>query len=63
MIQEISLYFFILSLLFFSRILFQFTIKLFQENPTPLELSKNENILIYFSLSYIITFILILSGV
>jgi hypothetical protein len=40
------------------RLIAEFTIKLFQDNPEPLVLSKIEQVLIYLAASYIITFIL-----
>jgi hypothetical protein len=63
MMREINLFLFILSSLYFIKFLFEFIVKFFQENPTPLELSNVEKILVYLSVSYLITFILILSGV
>ena len=40
------------------RLITEFTIKLFQDNPEPLVLTKTEQVLVYLAVSYIITFIL-----
>jgi hypothetical protein len=60
MIEEIKLYLFILSIIFLSKFIFEAIIKLFLlETPNPMKISKvNENV-IYFALSYIITYIII----
>ena len=55
---QIKVFLFVISILFSMRLIAEFTIKLFQDNPEPLVLSKIEQVLIYFAASYIITFIL-----
>lgn len=59
MMGEIKLYLFVLSLVYVLRFVIEFTIKFFQENPTPLQLTKLEQTIIYFTISYIITFFII----
>ena len=56
---QVKVFLFVISILFSFRLIAEFTIKLFQDNPEPLVLSKTEQVLIYLSASYIITFILI----
>ena len=55
---QIKVFLFVISILFSMRLIAEFTIKLFQDNPEPLVLSKIEQVLIYLAVSYIITFIL-----
>ncbi len=55
---QIKVFLFVISLLFSVRLIAEFTIKLFQDNPEPLVLSKTEQVLVYLAVSYIITFIL-----
>ena len=55
---QIKVFLFVISILFSMRLFAEFTIKLFQDNPEPLVLSKIEQVLIYLAASYIITFIL-----
>jgi len=55
---QIKVFLFVISILFSIRLIAEFTIKLFQDNPEPLVLSKTEQVLIYLAASYIITFIL-----
>jgi hypothetical protein len=59
MINEIKLFLVVLSLIFTLRFVFQFVIKLFQENPEPLIINKNEKVLLHLAIAYIITYILI----
>ncbi len=59
MIQEIKLFLFVLSILYSIRIIVEFILKLTQENPEPMKLSKVEQAIQVFALSYIITYILI----
>lgn len=59
MVQEIKIYLMVLSVIFMLKIAFGFFIRLFQENPEPLTLTKNEIVLTYLTISYIITFIII----
>jgi hypothetical protein len=59
MINELKLFLLILSLIFSLRFVFEFVVKFFQEEPEPLVITKNEKTLLYFTIAYIITFILI----
>jgi hypothetical protein len=59
MIQEIKLFLFVLSIIYSIRIIVEFVLKLTQENPEPMKLSKVEQAIQVFALSYIITCILI----
>jgi Na+-driven multidrug efflux pump len=55
---QVKIFLFVISILFSIRLIAEFTIKLFQDNPEPLVLSKIQQVLIYLAASYIITFIL-----
>ena len=57
--QEIKLFLFVLSIVYSIRIIVEFVLKLTQENPEPMKLSKVEQAIQVFALSYIITYILI----
>lgn len=57
--QEIKLFLFVLSIVYSLRIIVEFSMKLTQENPEPMKLTKLEQTLQIISLSYIITYILI----
>jgi hypothetical protein len=59
MMQEIKLFLFVLSITYSIRIIVEFVLKLTQENPEPMKLSKVEQAIQVFALSYIITYILI----
>jgi len=56
MINAILFYAFILSIVYTLRFIGEFLFKMFQEEPTPMELSKVNEIILYFSVSYIIAF-------
>lgn len=59
MIQEIKTFLFILSIVFTLRFIIEFLIKLFYEtNPSILVVSKVNQALLYFSISYIITYLI-----
>jgi hypothetical protein len=58
MMQQIKLFFFVLSIIYLSKFIVEFTIKLFQENPEPMSLTKIEQTIQLAALSYIITYIL-----
>lgn len=49
----------ILSIIYMVRYLGEFIVKLLQDNPEPLEISKTETVFLYVAISYIITYILI----
>ncbi len=59
MMQQIKLFFFVLSILYLTKFLLEFIVKLFQENPEPMKLSNVEQIILLVASSYIITYILI----
>jgi hypothetical protein len=57
--EEIELFVFILSTLFTGTFAFNFILKLFQDNPEPLKISRLDGTLLYLAISYIITYFLI----
>ena len=59
MMEQIKLFLFVLSIVFTLRFIIEFILKLVQENPTPMSLSKVNESLLYVAVSYIITYILI----
>jgi hypothetical protein len=59
MMEQIKLYLFVLSIIYSIRFLVEFGLRLTQENPEQMKLSKVEDSLLLFSLSYIITYFLI----
>jgi hypothetical protein len=59
-LKEINLFLFILSSLFSIKFLIEFLVRLREENPEPISVNKNEQVLLYFAISYIITFIITL---
>ena len=59
MMEQIKLFLFVLSLIYTLRFVFEFVLKLLQENPEPLVLKEIERTFLYFTSAYIITYILI----
>jgi hypothetical protein len=59
MMEQIKIYLFVLSIIYSIRFLIGFIIRLTQDNPEQMKLSKVEDALLLFSLSYIITYFLI----
>jgi hypothetical protein len=59
MIEQFKLFLFVLSIVFTLRFVVEFIIKLFQEEPQPMEVSSVKEVFIYLALSYIITYIII----
>jgi hypothetical protein len=60
MIEQIKLFFFILSIVYTIRFPLEFFIKLFAiTNPEPLLISKEEKYILYITISYIITYLII----
>jgi uncharacterized membrane protein SirB2 len=59
MMEQIKLFFFVLSIIYTLRFFLEFVIKLTQENPEQMKLTKVEDTLLLISLSFIITYILI----
>jgi hypothetical protein len=56
---EIKIFLMVLSIVYSLKFVFQFVLKLTQETPEPIKVSKVEQTLLYFAVSYIITFFLI----
>ena len=59
MINEIKIFFLILSVVFTLRFVVEFIVKLYQEEPVPMKINKVNEVFLYLSLSYIITSIII----
>ena len=59
MMEQIKLFLFILSLIYNFRFIIEFVVKLFQENPSILKISKTDQVFLYFSISYFITYFFI----
>lgn len=58
-INEIKIFLLILSIVYSLRFIIEFVVKLLQEEPVPMKISKANEVLLYFSLSYIITSLII----
>jgi hypothetical protein len=58
MLQQIKLFLFVLSVIYNLKFIIELTVRLFQDNPEPMRLSKLEQFYQFIALSYIITFIL-----
>lgn len=58
MMVNIIIFLMILSVLNLLRFIVEFLIKFFSEEPTIMKLSKIDTVLLYLSISYIITFII-----
>ena len=58
MVQEIKLFFMVLSVLYLIKHIGVIGIKLLQSKPNPIKLSIPEIFLLYITISYVITFIL-----
>lgn len=54
----ISIFFFILSIIFLLRYVGEFLLALRDENPKPMAINKIIEIFIYISVSYVITFLI-----
>jgi hypothetical protein len=59
MMEEIKLFLFVLSIIYSLRIAVEFVVKLTQDNPEPMKISKVEQTLLLLSISFVITHILI----
>ena len=57
--EEIKLFLFVLSIIYSLRIAVEFGMKLTQDNPEPMKISKVEQTLLLLSISFVITHILI----
>ena len=58
MIEKLEIFVLVLSSLFCFKHLIQFIVTLTQEDPTPIKLGVIEKVLLYFSISYVITSII-----
>lgn len=59
MINNIDLFLLVLSVVFILRFVLEFVIKLFITDAEPLSINKYERVILYFTISYIITYIII----
>jgi hypothetical protein len=59
MIEQIKLFLFVMSIIYTLRFVVEFVVRLTQENPEPMTMSKLDQTFQIISLSYIITYILI----
>ena len=58
-INNLLTFLMVLSTIFTLRFFVEFLLKLFSETPTVMKLSKVDSVLLYLSISYIITYIII----
>lgn len=58
-INKVFTFLMVLSTIYTLRFIIEFLMKLFAEEPTVMKLSNVEKTLLYLSLSYIITFIIV----
>lgn len=58
--QQISLYFLVLSVLFLLRHLFAFFIRFKDDDPKPIEVNKINEVLLYLTTAYIISYIIVI---
>jgi len=59
MMTNVLIYFSVLSLIYLLRFIFEFLIKLLSEEPSVMKISKYDEVFLYLSISYLITFIII----
>ncbi len=59
MINDIKLFFFVLSIIFEMKLIIQFLYQLTRETPESIKLKETEKVVLYFTSAYIITYILI----
>ncbi len=59
MINNIELFLLVISSVFILKFIFEFIVKLFITDANPITINKYEKVIIYFAISYIITYILI----
>jgi hypothetical protein len=57
--EEIELFVLVLSILYSITFTVDFVLKLVQENPEPMKISKLDGTFLYLAISYIITYFLI----
>lgn len=56
---EVKIFLLVLSIVFLLRYAIEFIVKLGEDEPTPMKMNDLSKILIYLSISYIITYMLI----
>ena len=59
MMEQIKIFLFVLSVVYSLKVTITFGIKLTQDNPEPMTLSKIEQTVLLFAISFIITYFLI----
>jgi hypothetical protein len=59
MMTEIKIFLFILSIVYTLRFVIEFIFKLFEENPSVITISKYNQVFLYLTISYIITYFFI----
>lgn len=59
MMEQIKIFLFVLSVVYSLKVMITFGIKLTQDNPEPMTLSKIEQTVLLFAISFIITYFLI----
>jgi hypothetical protein len=57
--QQIKEFFFVLSIIYSLKFVFEFLMRFREENPEPIEIHKVDKVFLYFTTAYIITYILI----
>jgi heme/copper-type cytochrome/quinol oxidase subunit 2 len=60
MMQQISMYFLVLSVIFLLRYVFAFLIRFKDEDPKPMEVNKISEVLLYLASAYVITYLIVI---
>lgn len=55
MMIKIELYFLVLSIVYISKFLLEFILTLREEDPEPMNISKTNQVFLYFAIAYILT--------
>lgn len=58
MINQIQIFLLVLSVVFLLKFAIEFLLKLRDDNPKPIEITKVNQVFIYLAISYVITFII-----
>lgn len=58
MMIKIELYLLVLSVVYISKFLFEFILTLREEDPEPMNVSKTNQVFLYFAIAYILTSII-----
>jgi hypothetical protein len=58
MINQIQIFLLVLSVIFLLKFAIEFLIKLRDDDPKPIEITKVNQVFIYLAISYVITFII-----